>query len=302
MTLEPHTPATPPVKDVAATLFAQLMSVMGLKHPGWMAHLLFPILHAPILRMSSYLVDLDLNIAAHGWNDGISQFLGHFVTQLHIQNDGALPTQGPLIVACNHPAALDVVILSAAVKRDDLKIVASDIPIVQMFPYIRQHTIPVYYDLDLRLGTVRNTIRHLEQGGAILIFPRGDVEPDPAVSPGALRSMDGWSPSIELFLRRVPETTTVVAIASGMLSSGWYQNPIISLWKKYEQRQKVAEIFQIASQLVTGRTPHATPTVTFSPPFSLAQLGGIDAPQGTLLAGLVAHTKELLMSSPALLT
>ncbi len=302
MTCEPPSPTTPAVNDVTAALFAQLMGVMGLAPASWLARGVHPLLHAPIQRMSQLLVELELNIPIGGWNSAIKLFLGHFITSLSLHNAEALPTQGPLLVVCNHPAALDVVILTAAVKRDDLKIVASDIPIIQMFPYIRQHVIQVYYNIPLRLATVRDTIRHLEQGGAILIFPRGDVEPDPAVSPGALRSMEGWSPSIELFLRRVPSTTMVVALASGMLSGGWYKNPLINLWKKYEQRQKVAEVFQIASQLVTGQTPHATPTVTFSPPLTLAELGGAGAAQGALLAGVIERAKKLLLSTPSLLT
>jgi hypothetical protein len=301
MTVDPAPLTTPSVKDVTAALFAQLMRVMGVKPQNWLATLLYPILHFPIQRMSELLVDVDLNTPIYGWNNAVNLFLHHFITGLHLHNSESLPIQGPLIVVCNHPAALDVVILTAAVKRDDLKIVASDIPILQMFPYIRQHIIPVYYNIPMRLGTVRNTIRHLEQRGTILIFPRGDVEPDPAVSPGAVRSLDGWSPSIELFLRRVPQTRTVVAIASGMLSAGWYKNPLINLWKKYEQRQKVAEIFQIAAQLVTGRTPGATPTVTFSPPLSLSDLGGAGVPEGALLAALTGQAKDILSRSPSLL-
>jgi len=84
-------------------------------------------------------------------------------------------------VVCNHPAALDVGILAAAIKRDDLKILVSDIPIVQMFPNIAPHSIPVFYNTSRRLETIRSAIRHLEKGGAIFLFPRGNVEPDPAV-------------------------------------------------------------------------------------------------------------------------
>jgi len=89
-----------------------------------------------------------------------------------------------------------------------------------------------------------------------------------------------------------------VAIASGMLSAGWYKNPLINIWKKYEQRQKVAEIFQIASQLVTGKTPATTPTVCFSKVLSLSDLGGEEAPDGALLAGLTTQARFLLANHP----
>ena len=131
-----------------------------------------------------------------------------------------------------------------------------------------------------------------------MIFPRGDVEPDPAVSPGAEQSLNGWSASLELFLRKVPQTMSVVAIASGILSKRWFKNPLIKLWKKYEQRQKVAEIFQVATQLITGKMPKSTPMVSFSPSLSIDDLGGEDAPEGTLLASLIDQARRLLAGHP----
>jgi hypothetical protein len=296
MTFDPLTPTTPALADVREALFTQLMDVMGLTDGSWITHGLRPIFHVPVQRISRLLVTLDRDIGVEGWNVAVNQFLSHLVTGLEVVGAGNVPMQGPLLVVCNHPAALDVVILAAAIQRDDLKILASDIPIVQMLPHVAWHTIPVYYDISKRLQTVRSAIRHLEQSGAILIFPRGNVEPDPAVSPASLDSLAGWSPSIELFLRRVPQTITVVAAAWGMLSAGWYKNPIVRLWKVYEQRQKVAEIFQVASQLITGRTPSATPTVKFGFSLSVADLGGLATAQGTLLEGIVERECEMLQS------
>ena len=94
------------------------------------------------------------------------------------------------MVVCNHPAAYDAAILGACIQRDDLKMMASDIPLIQMLPNVAEHMIPVPYDIPARLQTVRSTIRHLQNGGAVLVFPRGDVEPDPAISPGAEQSLD----------------------------------------------------------------------------------------------------------------
>jgi 1-acyl-sn-glycerol-3-phosphate acyltransferase len=294
----PKASTTPEVKDVTDALFYQLMSVMGLKHPNWVARFLYPIFHIPTQRMSRLVVKLDRNIARNGWNSAINQFLVNFVTDVHMHGEEMIPKQGPLMVVCNHPAAYDVVILAACIRRDDLKILASDIPIVQMFPHISKHSIPVPYHIPSRLETVRSTIQHLKNGGAILLFPRGNVEPDPAVSPGAEQSLSGWSTSIELFLRKVPQTIAVVAIASGVLSGKWFKNPLIKLWKKYEQRQKVAEIFQIASQILTGVKPSATPVVSFSPPLTIAELGGKDAAEGALLASLTEQARLLLSNHP----
>jgi hypothetical protein len=298
MTTDPRAPLTPEVKVVTEALFSELMSVMGLQHPNWVTRFLYPIFHTPAQRMSKLLVDLDRNTAQIGWNSAVNQFLCKLITDVHLLGEENIPRHGPLMVVCNHPAAYDVVILAASIHRDDLKIITSDIAILQMLPNIFAHIIPVPYDIPSRLQTVRSAIRHLKNSGSILIFPRGNVEPDPTISPGAEQSLSGWSTSIELFLRRVPQTKSVVAIASGMLSGKWFKNPLIKIWKLYEQRQKVAEIFQIAAQLLTGKIPAITPKVSFSAPLTISDLGGEEAPDGTLLASLTAQARRLLLDHP----
>ncbi len=298
MNNQSQAPVTPEVNVITTALFSQLMSVMGFKHSNLITRCLYPIFYPPVKRLSTLLVELDRNTVQNGWNSAVNLFTRKLVSDIHLIGEQVIPHQGPLMVLCNHPAAYDVAILAAAIQRDDLKIIASDIPIVQLLPNIAAHIIPVPYHIPSRLQTIRTTIQHLNNSGAILIFPRGNVEPDPTVSPGAERSLDGWSPSVELFLRRVPETISVVAIASGMLSEKWYKNPLINLWKKYEQRQKVAEIFQIGAQLLTGMRSTATPMINFSPPLSIYDLGSEAAPEGVLLANLKAQARLLLSDHP----
>jgi hypothetical protein len=291
-------PRTPEVEEITETLFAQLQGVMGIKRPNWITRTFFSLFNTPVRRMSGLLVELDRNTAQDGWNSAVRHFLEYFITEVELVGEEGIPPHGALMVVCNHPAAYDAAILGACIKRDDLKMMASDIALIQMFPNIREHMIPVPYNIPARLQTVRSTIRHLHNGGAVLVFPRGNVEPDPAVSPGAEQSLAGWSASIELFLRRVPETMSVVAIASGILSKSWYQNPIINLWKKYEQRQKVAEIFQVSTQLLTGRKSNVKPLVSFSAPLTIEDLGGENAPDGALLTSLIEQARTLLQSHP----
>lgn len=295
MIIDPDSTTTPNVNVIIEALFSQLMSVMGLKHPNWVTRLIFPILSTPVKRMSSMLVELDQNIAQKDFNQAINRFMNYFVTNLDLRGTENIPDNGPLVLMCNHPAAYDVVILAACMHRDDVKIIASDIALIQMLPNIASHVIPVPYHIPSRLQTVRAAIRHLDHGGALLIFPRGNVEPDPAVSPGAEQSLAGWSTSIELFLRKVPETVSIVAIASGILSKKWFRNPLIRLWKKYEQRQKVAEIFQIATQLLRGDKPASTPLISFSAPLTVNDLGGEEAPEGRLLSSLTERARRLLV-------
>jgi hypothetical protein len=293
----PPTP-TPDVNVITEVLFNQLLKVMGMKRPNWFSRVLFFILSKPVTSMSRMLVELDSNIAQNGFNQAMIQFMPYFVTDVDLSGVENIPEHGPVLIMSNHPAAYDVIILAACIRRDDLKALGSDIQLIQKLPNIANHIIPVPYHIPSRLSTVRASISHLKNGGALLIFPRGDVEPDPTVSPGAEQSLSGWSPSLELFLKKVPEATSIVTIASGVLSKRWFKNPLIKLWKKYEQRQKVAEIFQIATQLFTGKMPKSAPKVTISAPLTVDDLGGVDSPEGTLLANLIDQARILLTNHP----
>jgi len=286
--------STPGVDELTETLLSQIMSVMGLKHANLLTRGLHRIFHTPAHRMAQLLVELDQNIAQHNLYYAADVFVRNFVSRYECSGNETIPKQGPLMVVCNHPAAYDVFILVAAIQRSDLKVLASDIQIIQMLPHMAEHVIPVPYHIPSRLQTIRSTEQHLRDGGAIFLFPRGNVEPDPAVSPGAEQSLAGWSSSIAHFVHNVPETVSVVAAASGMLSAKWYKNPLIHIWKKYEQRQKVAEIFQVASQLFTGKVPPTIPRVTFSPPMTIETLGGDSAGEGVIWASLTSQVRNLL--------
>jgi hypothetical protein len=73
-------------------------------------------------------------------------------------------------------------------------------------------------------------------------------------------------------VRQAPQTKVVVAIVSGVLSPHWFKLPIVRMWKKPEQRQKIAEIFQVVQQLLWEDSLKFTPKVSFSPPVTLGDL------------------------------
>ena len=133
MTTDPGLLSTPDVAVVTTALIAELLGVMGLSGKKWAKQLLSPLLQAPH-RMSTLLVDLDRNTAQRGWYSSVNLFLTNFVTTIQINGAEGIPRDGPLMVASNHPAAYDVVILAAAIHRDDLKILASDIPSSKNYP------------------------------------------------------------------------------------------------------------------------------------------------------------------------
>jgi hypothetical protein len=113
-----------------------------------------------------------------------------------------------------------------------------------------------------RFRLLRSATRHLRGGGAILTFPAGRIEPDPAVLPGAIEALEYWSPSADLFARLVPRLAIVPAVVSGVLSPAALRNPLTFLRRRPEDRQWLAATLQVmvpALRNVTVRVAFGQP-------------------------------------------
>jgi hypothetical protein len=284
---------------VITGLQAEILGVFGLKDRAWARRVLGPLFQPPARRMASLLAELDVNVAEYGWQGGAQRFQTRFVKEAQVSGAEGLPREGPLMVVSNHPAAYDVIILAASLPRDDLKIISSPVSVAAYLPAVRPHFIFISEDAHERMGTVREALRHLREGGALLIFPRGDAEPDPAVSPGALESLERWSPSLDLFLHKAPQTQTVISVVSGVLSPRWFRNPLLRLWKRPEQRQKIAEILQVVQQLVWSKDLGLTPSVSLSPPLSTDALRDGATPAEAYLQAITARARQMLVEQAA---
>lgn len=268
------------LEKVTNAILIEIQGVMGLTQNRLAQRPVRSIFGSPARRMANLLVQLDRDIARYGLRSAAENLLARFVQDFKVDCPGNIPKDGPLLVVSNHPGAYDLLILVASLFRDDLKIISSDIAVIRHLPSLTPHFITITHDPYRRMVSFRTALRHLRDGNALLIFPRGDVEIDPALSPDAVDGIDRWSLSLDLFLRQVPQTCSVVAIVSGVFSSRWFNHPVLRLWKKPEQRQKIAEIIQVAEQLVLSKKSLLTPRVSFSSPLIFSEAGEKPAPPG----------------------
>ena len=275
-------------------IITEIMGIMSLRDKPWARPVLGSVLQLPVRLLAEKLMRLEENVAAQGWSAAMGMFLSDFVTDYRVRGLENVPKTGPLLVVCNHPGSYDMPILSTVMGRDDLKIIASDISIVRQLPNVMEHFIFISRDPHKSMLTVRSALRHLHGGGGVLIFPRGEVEPDQDVTPGALPDFERWSPSPELFLRKVPQTRVLVVFAKGVLSPRWFQSLFVRMWKKPARRQKVAEVFQVVQQLIGKKGFSLTPSLSFSPLFTVDDLGSIASPTGHLLTAMIQQVRALI--------
>lgn len=156
-----------------------------------------------------------------------------------------VPTEGPLLIASNHPGISDTLALFAAIPRDDLRVVAAKRPFLEALPNTSRRLLAVGETSAGRFGLIREATRHMKNRRAILTFPGGEIEPDPAVLPGASEALESWSESLDLFARLVPNLAVVPVVVSGVLSAGALGNPLTFARRREEDRRWLAATLQM---------------------------------------------------------
>lgn len=163
----------------------EIIRAMGLSNNSWTQTLIRFFFEKSTLRFADMVLGLDREIEQHGSMLGARWLLKHFVTGFDVNGAELIPQAGPLIIASNHPASYDGMVIAACVPRKDFKIIIGDIPPYRFLPHISKHAIfsPPVKNTFGRMQTVRSAIHHLRNGGALLIFPRGGIEPAPPSCP-----------------------------------------------------------------------------------------------------------------------
>jgi hypothetical protein len=270
--------------------------IIALKQPphGIVRRIFGPLLKLPAHRFAVLMAEVDRRVAQNGIAAAAQWLLTQIVTGIKVRGAERIPTQGPVLVAANHPGAYDIVALIAAIGRDDIKIIASDVSFTRSLIATSAHLIYVNPDdrgATDRVVAIRSGIRHLQDGGALLIYPTGIVDPDPDNSTGLEESIGTWSGSLEIFLRRAPQTCVVPAIVGNVLSPSYLHNPLVKIPKTQWEKRKLAEMIQVSRQMVANRPIDLTPRLTFG---EAAHGELLRDAAGRYLPGIIARARQTL--------
>jgi putative hemolysin len=217
----------------------------------------------PARRFAREVAAYDRVVGEQGLQAGASWILKQYIGSLQIEGQENVPASGPALIVCNHPGLTDTMVIFASLPRRDLRVVAGDRPFLRALPNTSRQLIYVPDDPQTRLGVVRSGVSHLRSGGALLTFPAGQIEPDPAVLPGAVESLHTWSDSVAVFLRLTPQTLIVPAIVRGVLAPAALRHPLTRLRREPRDRERLAATLQIALQSVWSAYRPASVRVTF---------------------------------------
>ncbi len=257
----------------------------------WLRHTPLQRLLWPFARRFAVVAqEFDRRVGVQGLAQGSSWLLHRMAAGGQVSGGHHVPATGPLLVLANHPGMTDTVALLASLaSRPDLRVIALDRPFLRALPNVARQLIVVPGHESGRMGALRAGVKHLKQGGALLTFPAGEIEPDPATfgRRRAVESVLRWSDSFVLFARMAPQTLVVPAIVSNVISGAAQQHVLTLLRRTADDKEKLAAALQVA----LPRYQTMVARVAFGP----AQQASADA--GVLRQVIVDQVRSLIEAS-----
>jgi hypothetical protein len=284
-----------PVLAIRERIIDEIFFALGMQRQGSMRRVLGRLFYAPANHLARIAAILEDEAPRSGLSGASQRALPELSVTPSICGKARVPREGPLLVVSNHPGTYDPVVVTASIPRRDLKLVASDVGFTHALVNCSRDFIFVSTDPSERMAALRACIRYLSSGGAVLIFPSGEVEPDPALLPEeAAETFQNWSASIEIMLRKVPDAWLQLVMISGMLLPAFMRSPLTRIRRRPYHRQKMAELLQIIQQMIFPKSIAYSPLVTFAQPICARQL-----PEREIMPEVVQRARNLLFEHVA---
>ena len=280
------------VDSLTQNILDEVFRVFKQSPESWVRRTFGAGLYLPAHRFASLAATFDRYVADYGFREASRRIISKYIQGYEAQNTENIPQEGPLLITSNHPGTIDSLVISASVPRPDLKLIATGIPFITGLRNAADHLIYTpRKGVHERMMVVREAIAHLKEGGAVLIFPSGRIDPDPALSPEAAADLGRWSHSVELMLKQVPQTQVLLTVVSDVLSARWRWNPMVRLMGDELKQRTVAEFLQVVQSIFIPYINRLTPRVTFADPLTpddLASMGD------GMLDGMIERTRSLM--------
>lgn len=260
------------IQTIQSAITDEIFYALGLKRRGFLRQSLGWVFTPIAKTFARIAAAVDQATAQGGPPAGCQKMLDLLGVEVQVQDRSYVPVEGPTVILANHPGAYDSMAIGSLLPRRDLKAIVAKTRFYQVLPHIHPELLYASDDQGDKLLVIKRAVEHLKRGGSLLQFGSGLIEPDPATHPVGAEVFEKWSPSIEILLRKVPETQVVPTIASGVLLERFFHHPLVSLRKGLMDKRRLAEFIQIIQQMLFPKTVIAHPQISFGTPFTLAEI------------------------------
>jgi hypothetical protein len=261
------------VKTIHHLLMHSVHEILGtLESSGFVKRFFEIIFYLPVRYFANFFVNFDEITQKDGFPAAGRWLCNRFVNDIHVRGAENIPAHGPVMIVSNHPGAYDSFCILATLGREDMSAIISDIPFCMALPHVGPRLIYTNADVDVRMVAIRDAIKRLQNGGAFLIFPTGLIDPDPSFMVHVFEELQNWSNSVELFLRRAPDTQLVITTVSHILQPKWVSHPLIKTQHSTHAKRRMAEFIQVLNQFFIPWSIKSTPCITYAVPVSYTSL------------------------------
>ena len=260
------------IQTIQSAITDEIFYALGLKRRGFLRQSLGWVFTPIAKTFARIAAAVDQATAQGGPPAGCQKMLDLLGVEVQVQGRSNVPVEGPTVILANHPGAYDSMAIGSLLPRRDLKAIVAKTRFYQVLPHIHPELLYASDDQGDKLLVIKRAVEHLKRGGSLLQFGSGLIEPVPATHPVEAEVFEKWSPSIEILLRKVPETQVVPTIASGVLLERFFHHPLVSLRKGLMDKRRLAEFIQIIQQMLFPKTVIAHPQISFGIPFTLAEI------------------------------
>ena len=309
--------AAPPVYDLdgaerlrrlEAVCRRDLSMLTGLDGSAVGRGLLDIVLGSRVRRFARSMATFNEDLDEYGLATAARTLCAHYGGSVVAEGAEQVPDDGPVLLVANHPGLMDTLALYATMPRPDIRALARPQPLLILLSALAPHLLMLPDEGPSRAGGLREVLRTLRLGGALVLFPAGHLEPEPARFCHERRSgsppsepLEPWSSGVGTLVRLaarqgVPLQVVPTSIA-GVLSEATARRfgPLIRLRRTLRGREDLTAVVQVAF-------PSLGPTtirVRYGCPLSAEELAADRADADTITARVRAAVAAQLLPAGA---
>ncbi|HWP09315.1 MAG TPA: 1-acyl-sn-glycerol-3-phosphate acyltransferase [Polyangiaceae bacterium] len=203
---------TPHARELANLSAREMVAALGVRSgPRLVRRGLALPFYAASRGLGETLDAFESDVLSHGLPEAAGNALRRFGVELRAT--GEEPRSGPCLVLANHPGAYDALALMRALGRRDLLILAADREFLRALAGLSAHLVFVGDAPSERARALKRSLVWLRQGGALLHFPAGMVEPDADFVAPHVSLLERWQPGVSVLVKACESVTGRVLVA-----------------------------------------------------------------------------------------
>ena len=271
-----------------------LINALGIQNNPTLTRITRFLFRGAARKFAKQMIDFDSMAGAHGLAEAACLTERLYARNVSVFGADCLP-ESAFLALSNHPCMTDTLALFAALKRNDLKIIALDRPFLLSLPNISKQLFYVTENPNDRVALVRHVSAHLRNGGSILTFPAGHNEPDPDVYGGSVESLQTWTDSVGVFLRLAPQTPIIPIVVRDVVWKSMAHSSIIRFKRTRDERELLVVALQLLA-MVTFNIKPVSVIVQIGKPITVKGLGTTETQ--VIHQAVLAEMKRLIENPP----